>query len=116
MKHVKLIGTSPVAKYAENISPFFNWANKPEDTRDNIFQGKLEPFCKKQVIEKHFTPDKLGLVLDDSLEKEFSDKNRLDQYWILNSNILNCIHQTSRYRIMDSFTIGTVYYCSFGWR
>ena len=88
MKHVKLIGTSTVAKYAKNISPFFNWATKQEDTRDNIFQGKLEPFCKKQVLEKHFTQDELGLVLNDSLEKEFSDKNRPDRYWILSSNIL----------------------------
>ena len=37
LKHVKLIGTSTVAKYAKNISPFFNWATKQEDTRDNIF-------------------------------------------------------------------------------
>ena len=115
MKHVKLIGTSTVAKYAKNISPFFNWATKQEDTRDNIFQGKLEPFCKKQVLEKHFTQDELGLVLDDSLEKEFSAKNRPDGIGY-SAVIYLCIHQTSRCRIMDSFTIGTVYYCGFWWR
>ena len=69
LKHVKLIGTSTVS-------------------RENIFQGKLEPLRKKQVIEKYFTQDELDLVLGDSLEKDSLDNNRPDQYWILNSNIL----------------------------
>ena len=53
-----------------------------------FFRGKLEPLRKKQVIVKYFTQDELDLVLGDSLEKDSLDKNRPDQYWILNSNIL----------------------------
>ena len=55
---------------------------------ENIFQSKLEPLRKKQVIVKYFTQDELDLVLGDSFEKDSLDKNRPDQYWILNSNIL----------------------------
>ena len=68
--------------------PPFQLGNQTRDTRENIFQGKLEPLRKKQVIEKYFTQDELDLVLGDSLEKDSLDKKRPDQYWILNSNIL----------------------------
>ena len=70
------------------IFPPFQLGNQTRDTRENIFQGKLEPLRKKQVLEKYFTQDELDLVLGDSLEKDSLDKNRPDRYWILNSNIL----------------------------
>ena len=88
LKHVKLIGTSTVSKCPPKYFPPFQLGNQTKDTRENIFQGKLEPLRKKQVIEKYFTQDELDLVLGDSLEKDSLDKNRPDQYWILNSNIL----------------------------
>ncbi len=70
------------------IFPLFQLGNQTRDTRENIFQGKLEPLRKKQVLEKYFTQDELDLVLGDSLEEDSLDKNRPDRYWILNSNIL----------------------------
>ena len=88
LKHVTLIGTSTVSKCPQNISPLFNWATKQGIPEKIFFRGKLEPLRKKQVIEKYFTQDELDLVLGDSLEKDSLDKNRPDQYWILNSNIL----------------------------
>ena len=82
LKHVKLISTSTISKYTKNVSTLFNWAIKQGYTRDNVFQGKLEPTRKKQVIEKYFTQDELDLVLGDNLKKYSLDKNRPDRYWV----------------------------------
>ena len=92
--------------------PPFQLGNQTRDTRENIFQGKLEPLRKKQVIEKYFTQDELDLVLGDSLEKDSLE--RIGQISIGYSTVIYLYtYQTSRCRIMDSFTTGTVYYCSF---
>ena len=73
--------------------PPFQLGNQTRDTRENIFQGKLEPLRKKQVIEKYFTQDELDLVLGDSLEKTSQLSSTLKN--------INNMHQT---HAMDSIS------------
>ena len=39
-----------VSKYTKNISTLFNWEIKQGYIKDNVFQGKLEPTRKEQMM------------------------------------------------------------------
>ena len=82
LKNVSLMSDRTVTKHNEKVSALFNWAIKQGYTKENIFQGKMTRFLKKEIVGKHFIQDELKQILGDGLAEESVDKNRPEIFWV----------------------------------
>ena len=82
LQHTQTLSHKTILKHTERVSALFNWAINQGYTSQNVFRGKLEPFRKTEVVEKHFTTQEMDLILGDKLTADSLAVNKPERYWV----------------------------------